>query len=216
MAEKKYRWYWFSTFLCRQFCRAFFKFRVYGLENIPSQGGFLLVSNHQSFLDPLFCGVYVKRALNFFARDTLFKNRFFRKVLTSVNAIPVRRGEADMSAIRAVIAKLKEQEGVCLFPEGTRTTDGRISAFKPGLGLLCRKGNAQVVPAVIDGAFEGWPRHKKLFKPFVPISVCYGKPVTAEEVSGMTDDEFAQMLTDRLRQMQSQLRIKQGKKPFEY
>jgi 1-acyl-sn-glycerol-3-phosphate acyltransferase len=75
--------------------------------------------------------------------------------------------------MKKVVSRLKEGKGVCLFPEGTRTSDGKIATLKPGFGFLCRRGEAAVVPAVIDGAFECWPRHKKIFSPG-RIVVCYG------------------------------------------
>ena len=188
----------------------------YGKENIPEEGAFLLVSNHQSFLDPVFCGIALKRPLYFLARDTLFKNWFFGWLISSVNTIPVRRGEADLSAMKKIIGKLKEGNGVCLFPEATRSSDGKIAPFKSGFGLLCRRGQAAVVPVVIDGAFECWPRHKKIFSPGGRIVVCYGKCITAEQVKKMSDKELAENLTDTLREMQTKIRIKQGKEPYNY
>jgi 1-acyl-sn-glycerol-3-phosphate acyltransferase len=198
------------------FCLLFFRMRFTGLENVPPTGPFILAVNHQSFLDPLFAGIALKGQLCFMARDTLFKSRIFGPLLLSVKAIPVRRGQADMSSIRTIIAKLKQGEGVCLFPEATRTTDGRIAPFKGGFTLLCRRGNAPVIPVLIDGAFECWPRHKKLFKPGSKITVTYGQPISAEQIMGMEDEEFARLLTDTLRGMQTEIRISQGKQPYTY
>lgn len=209
-------WFSFARWWCRIFCIVLFRMRFYGLENIPSNGPFILASNHQSFLDPLFVGIAPKRQLCFMARNTLFAGRIFGPLLLSVKAIPVRRGQADISAIKTIITKLKQGHGVCLFPEATRTTDGRIASFKGGFGLLCRRGNAPVVPALIDGAFECWPRHKKLFKPGSKITVCYGKPIPAGQIMEMEDEKFAALLTDTLRNMQSETRINQGKQPFNY
>jgi 1-acyl-sn-glycerol-3-phosphate acyltransferase len=104
---------------------------------------------------------------------------------------------------------------VCLFPEGTRSHDGKITQLKPGLGLLCRRGNAAVVPVVIDGAFECWPRHKKMFLPG-KVFICYGKAISAEQAKNMGDSKLAEFLTDKLRRMQSKSRLKQGKKPYDY
>ena len=213
--EPAMRWFRFARMLCRIFCKMFFHIRFVGLENIPKRGAFVLVGNHQSFLDPVLCGICIGRCLYFLARDTLFKG-LFGWLISSVNTIPVRRGEADMSAIRTVISKLKEGSGVCLFPEATRTMDGKISQFKPGFGLLCRRGNAAVVPAVIDGAFECWPRHKKIFSPGSEITVCYGKCIPADEIKKMSDEELAERLTDTLRRMQNECRIKEGKEPYNY
>ena len=198
------------------FVHLFLRMHYTGLENIPAKGPFVLAVNHQSFLDPLFACIALKNQLCFMARDTLFKSRIFGPLLLSVKAIPVRRGRANIASIRAIIARLKQGEGVCLFPEATRTTDGRIAPFKGGFTLLCRRGNAPVVPVLIDGAYECWPRHKKLFSPGSKITVSYGKPISVEQITAMEDDDFARLLTDTLRNMQSQTRITDGKQPFNY
>jgi len=193
-----------------------FRWRFYGLDNIPEEGPFLLVSNHQSFLDPIFCGAPPKRHLCFLARDTLFTNWFFGPLIASVNAIPVKRERGDLAAMKKVIGKLQEGRGVCLFPEGTRTGDGKILPFKAGLGLLCRRGNAAIVPVVIDGAFDCWPRTEKIFSPGGTIIVHYGKAITAEQAKNMGDEKLAELLTETLRQMQTKCRLDQGKKPYDY
>ena len=211
----KAAWYWYTRWICKFFCILFFRVRSYGRDNVPKKGAFILVSNHQSYLDPIFCIGPLKRPSSCLARDSLFTNWFFGPLIASMNAIPVKLGEADMSAMRKALGKLKKGEGICLFPEGTRTYDGKIAPLKPGLGLLCRRGDAVIVPVVIDGAFECWPRHKKLFSPG-PISVCYGKAISAEQAKNMGDKKLAEVLTDTLRRMQTKSRIKQGKKPFNY
>ncbi|MHC4632817.1 MAG: lysophospholipid acyltransferase family protein [Planctomycetota bacterium] len=213
--ELKARWFWLARWICKVFCILFFRVRTYGRENIPAKGAFILVSNHQSYLDPIFCVGPLKRPSSFLARDSLFSNWFFGPLISSVNAIPVKLGKADISAMRKVIGKLKEGQGVCLFPEGTRTYDGKIAPLKPGIGFLCRRGKATVVPVVIDGAFECWPRHKKIFSPG-SILICYGKVITAEQVKNMGDEKLAEVLTDTLRRMQNECRQKAGKKPYDY
>jgi 1-acyl-sn-glycerol-3-phosphate acyltransferase len=208
-------WYWLARWACRVFCIFFFRFRAFGTENVPDKGGFILASNHQSYLDPVFCGVALKRRLHFLARDSLFRNRFFAALIYSLNAIPVKRDRADVSSMRKVIAKLKEGKGVCLFPEATRTGDGRIQPFKPGFGLLCRRAEAAIVPVLIDGAFECWPRHNRLFSPG-QVTVRYGKAITAEQVKKMTDRKLAEVVTRSLRQMQNDCRARLDKKPRDY
>jgi len=208
-------WYWLARWACRLFCMLFFRFRVYGRKNVPGNGAVILASNHQSYLDPILCGVALKHHLHYVARDSLFKNKFFALLIKSVNAIPVKRGTADIAAMRTVIGKLREGKGVCLFPEATRTSDGKIAAFKPGFGLLCRKSEATVVPVLIDGAFECWPRYKKIFSRG-SITICYGKAITPEQLNDMSDRKLAETLTNSLRQMQKDCRIRQGKKSFYY
>jgi len=214
--EPKMKWFRFSRWVCKCLCFLFFRLRISGKENVPEKGAVLLISNHQSFLDPVLCGILLKRPLYFLARDTLFENWFFGRLITSINTIPVKRGEADFAAMRIIISRLQEGFGVCLFPEGTRTKDGKISQFKPGLALLSRRGNAAIVPVAIEGAFECWPKHKKLFSLGSKIAVSYGKCLTAEQIRNMGDEELAAHLTQTLRKMQNESRIKYGKTPFEY
>lgn len=209
-------WYWIARFLCHVFTIVFFRYRAYGRENIPIEGAFVLACNHQSFMDPVFCGISVKRHVTYMARDTLFKNRFFGPLIASVNAIPISRDKPEIAVMRLVIDRLREGAAVCLFPEGTRTEDGRIAAFKPGFGLLCRRSKAAVVPVLVEGAFEAWPRHKKLFRPGSPIVVQFGKPLEPQQIADMTNEQLADTVTQTLREMQNEVRRKQGKPPYDY
>ncbi|MBN2593056.1 MAG: 1-acyl-sn-glycerol-3-phosphate acyltransferase [Sedimentisphaerales bacterium] len=211
----KAKWFWCARWLCRLFCILFFRVRSYGRDNIPETGPFVLISNHQSFLDPMLCGIPLKRRVSFLARETLFNHWLFGRMITSVGTIPVKLGEGDISAIRKAVDILKQDRGICLFPEGTRSHDGKITPFKSGFGLLCRRGNAAVVPVVIDGAFECWPRHKKLFSRG-SIVVDYGRAIPAEQAKKMSNEKLAEVLTKTLRRMQNKSRIKQGKKPYDY
>ena len=218
MSKQKIKslWYNIAKTTCYLFCRLCFSFKISGKENIPADGAFIMVSNHQSFLDPVFCACGIRRQMNFLARDTLFKNPFFRWLCFSVNTTPLRRGKADISAMKTVIKKLQAGRPVLLFPEATRTSDGRIAQFKAGLSLLCRHGNAAIVPVLIDGAFECWPRHKKIFSLGKKIVVRYGKPIPAEQAKSMPDEKLAEFLTSTLRRLQTEVRLEQGKQPFPY
>jgi 1-acyl-sn-glycerol-3-phosphate acyltransferase len=136
-------------------------------------------------------------------------------LIRSVNAIPVKRDKADVGTIKTVIARLKQGSGVCLFPEATRTSDGRIRDFKPGFGLLCRRSQAAIVPVLVDGAFECWPRHKKIFSSGL-VTVCFGRAISPQQIKDMDDRKLAEVLTETLRQMQQQSRLKRGKQPYDY
>jgi len=209
-------WYWVARFMCHVFTLIFFRYRACGRENIPQEGAFVLACNHQSFMDPVFCGISVKRHVTYMARDTLFKNWFFGPLIASVNAIPISRNKPEIAVMRLVIDRLREGAAVCLFPEGTRTEDGRIAAFKPGFGLLCRRSKAAVVPVLVEGAFEAWPRHRKLFHFRYPIVVQFGKPMDPKQVGEMTNEQLADAVTQTLREMQNEVRRKQGEQPYNY
>jgi 1-acyl-sn-glycerol-3-phosphate acyltransferase len=209
-------WYHIARCLCGLFVILCFGFRVYNRQNVPTKGAFLLLSNHQSYLDPIFCAGLLPMQMGYMARDTLFKNWFFGRLIRSVNAIPVRRGQSDIGAIKAIIEKLNNGVPVCLFPEGTRTTDGRIARVKPGMSLLARRGRVPVVPMVIEGAFEAWPRDRKLFRVGSPIVAYYGKPIPVERIKEMGDEAFAEHLTQVMWKLQNEVRTKLGKEPFDY
>jgi len=217
MLKEKLRLIWYKAVcvILHILCKIFFRLRLFGRENIPKKDAFIVASNHQSYLDPVFCGVLLRRPMHYLARESLFSNWFFGALISSVNALPLKQGEGDLTTVRRVIELLKEGKGVCLFPEGTRTEDGRIEPFKPGLGLLCRRGNAPIIPTVIDGAFECWPRHKKIFS-FGSIQVQFGQAITAWQAEEMGDKKLAEHLTKTLRQMQNDLRKKRGKNPYQY
>lgn len=194
------------------FCRV----KIHGRKNIPKKGAVLVLSNHQSYLDPMLCQMASARGFWYIARDTLYDEPIFGRMLAKLHTIPIRRGEADIASMRKIIEKLKNGQAVGLFPEGTRTLDGKISAIKPGVSLLSRRTGAPVVPAVIDGAFECWPKKQKRPKFFCKGIVKFAEPISAESIKEMGDVEFAKRLTTQLRQMQNEIRLEQGKEPIEY
>jgi 1-acyl-sn-glycerol-3-phosphate acyltransferase len=86
---------------------------------------------------------------------------------------------------------------------------------KAGFGLLCRRAKAVVVPVLIDGGFETWPRHKRFFEPG-PIVVHFGTPLSPAQIETMSNEDLADHLTRTLRQMQQTSRLRQCKPPYAY
>ena len=209
-------WYRLASWGCRLFLILAFRFGVYGRHNVPDSGGVILASNHQSYLDPVFCAVALRRQCNYLARETLFINPVFRLLIKSLNAVPVRRGQADLRAMKQIINLLRQDKMVCLYPEGTRSSNGTVRHVKPGFGLLSRRSGATVVPTVIEGAYDVWPRHQKFFSGGKPVSVCYGEPIRPEQIVQMSEQQLADELTRRLRKIQNELRRRQAKQPFDY
>jgi 1-acyl-sn-glycerol-3-phosphate acyltransferase len=154
----------------------YFRGSVQGTEHLPREGGFLIACNHASFLDPPMVGQAVRREIVFLARKTLFRNPIAGAVLRSWKAIPLDRDDADVAAIRAILHALKAGEPVMLFPEGTRTCDGKLQPAKPGVGFLVAKAGVPVVPARIFGSFEAMGRGRQWPRP-VRLRVCFGAPL---------------------------------------
>lgn len=178
-----------------------FRLRVYGREKVPAAGGVVIASNHQSFFDPVLVGVGLPRSLNYMARDSLFRSAPFRWLIRSLNAFPFRREGVDTDAVREAIHRVGSGGIVVIFPEGTRTRDGSIGKIKKGVGLISRRAQAPIVPAVIDGAFEAWPRERVLFRPGV-VRVAFGPSLSYAKQARMSEEEVAQVISDRMAVLQ--------------
>lgn len=154
------------------FCRG----RVTGAEHLPAAGPALLACNHASYLDPLFVGSATRRPLTFLGRVTLFEHRLFGAVIRRTNAIPLDRDGGGPAGLRTVLGALGQGRAVLLFPEGTRTRDGRLQPVRPGIGLIALKSPAPVVPVWLEGTFQVWGRHRGWPRP-ARVEVRFGPPV---------------------------------------
>jgi 1-acyl-sn-glycerol-3-phosphate acyltransferase len=198
-------WYELLKRMLQLFVVTFFRAQYSGRENIPAEGPILMVSNHQSNLDPPLVGVGCPRLMNFLARETLFHPKFFDWLFHSVNAIPIDREGLGLGGIKESLRRLKRGEILLIFPEGTRTPDGEIKPFRAGFTTLAVRSGAAILPAAIDGAFGCWPRKQRLPRPG-KIRVRYGKPITPAEYQGMDERALVALVESRVRQCWEELR----------
>ena len=124
-----------------------------GLQNVPKEGAFILASNHLSFFDPPALGCRLPRNLHYFARNSLFSGPL-GILISNLNSIPVNRDQLDLKTLKTVLRVLNMGHPLLVFPEGTRSGDGRLSDGQRGVGLLVVKSKVPVLPAKIEGAFE--------------------------------------------------------------
>lgn len=150
--------------------------KVRGERNIPDRGGVLLVTNHQSNLDPIIVGVRMRRPLAYLAKSELFVNPLFAGLIRRLHAFPVKQGTGDIGAVKESIRLLKMGHVLNIFPEGSRSADGKLQPILPGAALVVKRAGVPVVPVVLDGTFEAWPRGKKLPR-MHPVWVEYGQPM---------------------------------------
>ena len=175
-------WVWFSFQVVFRLIFAFcLRYRARGYEKIMHRGGMLFVINHQSFLDPMLVGL-PRRPVSYVARESLFRVPVVGWVLRQTYVLPIDRDAAGASVLREMIARLKAGFWVGIFPEGTRSTDGKLGEIKPGFLAILRRANVPVCPVGIAGADRALGRHHKL-PHFSTVRVVFGEPISAEQIA---------------------------------
>jgi 1-acyl-sn-glycerol-3-phosphate acyltransferase len=165
--------------LLRGYLGGYHRLFVTGREHLPRAGGLLIVSNHQSFLDIPVVAVGTPRHVAFVARSTLARSRFLSFLMRHSGSILIRPNTPDRAALEAMIAHLTAGDCVAVFPEGTRTRDGRMGHFRGGALVAARRACVPLVPACIRGAFEAWPRDRILPLPR-RIELSFAAPIPAD------------------------------------
>jgi cytidylate kinase len=183
-----------------------FSLRIQGQHNMPKHGPALLIANHQSFLDPILCGLAARRPMVYLARKTLFKNRYAAAIIRSLNAVPIDQEGVGKEGIRTILDQLKLGKAVVVYPEGERTPHGKMQALKPGIHLLIKRAQAPIVPVGIAGAFDAMPRWAWLPTPaplFWPaakgtLSISLGQPLEARLYAEMPRERALQELFEKI------------------
>jgi 1-acyl-sn-glycerol-3-phosphate acyltransferase len=189
--------------LLRVWIRIYHRFRVKGREHLPKDRPFVMVANHSSHLDALslMCALPLRKIQK--AYPAAAKDYFFTSMpkiafsAIAVNAMPFDRRENPRESLD-LCRELLETPGhvLILFPEGTRTPDGTLGAFKPGIGFLTASTNIPVVPCYLAGAYRAWPKGAWIPRPF-RLELRIGEPMTFAELA--SDKEGARDVAARLR-----------------
>ena len=179
----------FLDLIARIIARALYKVRTHGAENIPAQGGVLLIANHLSYADVVVLQLGCSRPIHFVGYDGLKQNPFFAWVFSISGSIAISSAQP-REGMKAAIAALKAGEVVCVCPEGNISRTGQLMAIQRGFEVMARQANVPVVAAAIDGlwgsifSFSGntylwkWPRLKP-----TPVFIAFGRATAPEQVS---------------------------------
>jgi 1-acyl-sn-glycerol-3-phosphate acyltransferase len=176
---------------------ALFGFRSRFDEPLPAEGGLLVLSSHQSHLDPLLLGLATDRRLSSMARSSLYRFKPFGFVITALDAVPIDREASAVAAMKVVIGRLQAGAAVIVFPEGTRTSDGRLGDIKGGFAILAKRARVPIAPVAIVGAYECWPRTRRFPRPG-RIRLEFGRVLTAAEVAALDEQTLVAECTRRL------------------
>ncbi|MEP4079216.1 lysophospholipid acyltransferase family protein [Haloferula sp.] len=193
------RWvYWSGWMTLRSAFRGLFGLRVRGKEHLVTEGSVLVVSNHESFLDPPLIGTLYEDEMYYLARKSLFRGPA-KWLYAKWKAIPVDQERPDMASLKTIIRLLRQGNRVLVFPEGERTQDGELGEAQPGVGLIAMKSGAVIQPIRIRGAREALPRGSGKVR-FARIDVHVGPPLvfTDEELAKAKGKVGYQMVADRI------------------
>ncbi|MBE3100791.1 MAG: 1-acyl-sn-glycerol-3-phosphate acyltransferase [Firmicutes bacterium] len=144
--------------------------KVYGKKNIPAKGCVIIYSNHTSMLDPVILGCLLPRRIHFMAKQELFKLPIIAYILNKIGVFPVKRGSADISAIKKSLLILKQGKVLGIFPEGTRNKSGEIQEFAHGTASIANRSKATTIPVALFNSY-------RIFK---PIKVVIREPLNFE------------------------------------
>ncbi len=168
------------TNFCKYFLLpAYASIKVSGLENLPPDGPLIIATNHLNDADPGVIATRMPRRIVFMAKIELYRVPVLKQIMEAYGAIPVKRNEADLSALRRAAEELQAGKAVCIFPEGTRAgIEARMREAWPGAGLIALRSDVPILPIAITGSQRlGLP--KMFLKPFMPrykVTLTIGKP----------------------------------------
>ena len=176
---------------------ALFGVRSRFVEPLPPTGGIVVLSSHQSHLDPLLLGLATDRRMSSLARSSLYTFKPFGFIITALDAVPIDREASAVAAMKTVIKRLEDGAAVIIFPEGTRTATGHLGDLKSGFALIAKKAHVPIVPVAIVGAWECWPKGRLLPRPG-RIRLEFGRVIRPDEIAALDDRALVAECTARL------------------
>jgi len=165
--------------------RVIWGLKVFGAGNIPRTGKCILCVNHSSYLDAFIVEASVplslRKGLFFVGFRIYFEQPFIKNIIKYIRVIPIDPGMHFVEAMQASSYVLRNDKIVCIFPEAQRTIDGNVKEFKKGVGILSKELNIPLVPVLITGSYESWPRTSLFPRPH-QIKITFGRPFDFDEL----------------------------------
>ena len=172
--------YWWAWVSSKWIFKNLFRCRMYNPERVPYAGPVIIAANHESYFDPPFIGSSLSRPINYLARENIFSHWLSGPFFRSLNTVPVNRDGGGAKGLKIILERLLNNNGIIIFPEGTRTYDGDMLPSQAGIGLAIIKSQAPVIPVRV-WTFNAYNRSKFFPSPLM-ISVKYGHPLDVEHL----------------------------------
>ncbi|WP_045875551.1 lysophospholipid acyltransferase family protein [Pseudofrankia sp. DC12] len=197
--------YWVVKVVLSPFLRTFWRPWIEGLEHVPAEGPAILASNHLSFLDSIFLPLMLPRRVTFLAKMDYFtqgglKGRAKRMFFSGVGQLPIDRsgGKASDAALRSGVRVLSGGKLLGIYPEGTRSPDGRLYRGKVGVARMALEAKVLVVPVAMFGTFEVQPQGRTIPR-IRRVGMRIGRPLDFSRYQDMADDRFVlRSITDEI------------------
>jgi 1-acyl-sn-glycerol-3-phosphate acyltransferase len=167
---------------------------VVGKDNVPKDGGLILCCNHINNLDPPLLGSASPRVVHFMAKAELFEVPILGSLVRRVHAFPVKRGSSDKQALKTGMKLLKEGQTIGIFPEGTRSKDGKLSRGLAGAGFFALKSDAAVVPCAIVGTYGVFQKQKIIFGKPIDFTKYKEEKISAQDAVDIIMAEIQKLI----------------------
>jgi 1-acyl-sn-glycerol-3-phosphate acyltransferase len=192
--------YWVIKAILTPVLRFFFRVRVEGLENVPADGPAILAGNHLSFIDSFFLPLVLRRRITFVAKAEYFDDPKTAWFFRAVGQIPIKRGDGHASARALETAKDVVNAGGLfgIYPEGTRSPDGRLYKGHTGVARLAGDTGAPVIAVAMVGTDEAQPIGRILPRVFRTIQVRFSEPLYLQAHGGRPDPLMLRRFTDQI------------------
>ncbi len=194
--------YWLIKLVGTPLLRYLYRIRVEGLEHVPGTGPAILASNHLSYVDSVVIPVVAPRHIAFLTKSDYFtgtgvKGALIRWFFTTIGQLPVRRDEhrASQTALETALQVLRAGEAFGIYPEGTRSRDGRLWRGRTGVGWLALEAECPVVPVALQGTERVQPVGSNRLR-IAPVRVSFGRPIHPDDYAGMQPARARRQLTD--------------------
>lgn len=197
-------WYLFWKTVVWVVGKLAFRLRIEGRANEPDHGPFIVAANHASALDPPLVGTSLHHRASYMAKRELLEVPILGPLLHSIGVFPVRRGEADHKAIRTSLDVLASGGVLVMFPEGTRSSDGRLRTPEPGAALIALRTGMTVLPVAVIGSHHILPKGTR-WPRFQRIIIRMGRPLTVPRINGRLDrqalEEWGERIIDAIEEL---------------
>lgn len=165
-----------SRWLVKAVSRLYFRIEFEGVERVPKSGAMIVAPNHVSYFDPFWVSIPIDRPLRYMTWDRMTRLPILGRLIMSYGAFPVDVTKGDRAALKASLEQLRSGGGLMVFPEGARTSSGRLEEFKPGVIRLALDTGAPIVPVTILGGYRAFCRHHYFPRPF-KVRIVYHEPI---------------------------------------